>query len=116
MNQEDRLFVDSEYLFMIQSFSIKLERVTEYGKQKLEPHSLEVIDVRLGRSIINSLISLLLSIVNEQDESSHLPASAYSPSLMDFKCGRSIIYSFKSIKYLISLLIRNAQMHYDLIQ
>ena len=50
MNQEDRLFEDSEYLIMIQSFNIKLERVTEYGKQKLDPHSLEMRDVRLGRS------------------------------------------------------------------
>ena len=48
MNQEDELFVDSEYLFMIQSFNIKLERVTERGYWKLYP--LEVIDVRLGRS------------------------------------------------------------------
>ena len=29
MNKEDQLFVDSEYLFMIQSFNIKLERVTK---------------------------------------------------------------------------------------
>ena len=48
MNQEDELFVDSEYLFMIQSFNIKLERVTERGYWKLPP--LEVMDVRLGRS------------------------------------------------------------------
>ena len=48
MNMEDRLFVDSEYLFIIQSFNIKLERVTERGYSKLHPP--EVIDVRLGRS------------------------------------------------------------------
>ena len=48
MNQEDQLFEDSEYLFMIQSFNIKLERVTERGYTKLPPS--EVIDVRFGRS------------------------------------------------------------------
>ena len=48
MNQEDQLFVDLEYLFMIQSFNIKLERVTVRGCSKLYPS--EVIDVRLGRS------------------------------------------------------------------
>ena len=48
MIQEDELFVDSEYLFNIQSFNIKLERVTERGLMKL--HSTEVMDVRLGRS------------------------------------------------------------------
>ena len=48
MNQEDQLFEDSEYLFMIQSFNIKLERVTERGYSKLS--LVEVIDVRLGRS------------------------------------------------------------------
>ena len=49
MNQEAQLFVDSEYLFNIQSFNIKLERVTERGYLKLFPS--EVIDIRLGRSI-----------------------------------------------------------------
>ena len=48
MNQEDELFEDSGYLFMIQSFNIKLERVTEPGYLKLFPS--EVIDVRFGRS------------------------------------------------------------------
>ena len=48
MNKEDQLFEDSEYLFMIQSFNIKLERVTERGRLRLSPT--EVIDVRLGRS------------------------------------------------------------------
>ena len=48
MNKEDQLFVDSEYLFIIQSFNIKLERVTKQGSWKLYPS--EVIDVRLGRS------------------------------------------------------------------
>ena len=47
-NQEDQLFLDSEYLFMIQLFNIKLERVTERGYPKLYP--LEVNDARLGRS------------------------------------------------------------------
>ena len=49
MNQEDQLFLDSEYLFNIQLFNIKLERVIERGYLKLSPP--EVIDVRLGRSI-----------------------------------------------------------------
>ena len=48
MNKEDELFVDSEYLFMIQSFKIKLERITERRYSKL--NLVEVIDVRLGRS------------------------------------------------------------------
>ena len=48
MNKEDQLFVDSEYLFMIQRFNIKLERVTERGCLKLSPT--EVMDIRLGRS------------------------------------------------------------------
>ena len=50
MNQEDQLFVDSEYLFIIQSFNIKLERVTKRGSLKLYPFPSEVMDVRLGRS------------------------------------------------------------------
>ena len=114
MSPEDWLFEDSEYLFMIQSFNIKLERVTERGYSKLCPF--EVRDVRLGRSIINSFISISLSISNEQDESSFPRRSANSPSLMEFKLGRSINHSFKSFKYLISLLIRNHQMHNHLIQ
>ena len=48
MKKEDELFEDSEYLFIIQLFNIKLERVTEQGYLKL--HASEVIDVRLGRS------------------------------------------------------------------
>ena len=112
--QEDQLFEDSEDLFNIQSFNIKPERVTERGLKKLYP-PIEVMDVRLGRSIINSFISISLSINNEH-ESSHLPASASLPSLMEFKCGRSIIDSFKSFKYLISLLIRNSRMQNHLIQ
>ena len=35
MTKEDQLFVDSEYLFNIQLFNIKLERVTERGYLKL---------------------------------------------------------------------------------
>ena len=64
---------------------------------------------------VNSFMSILLSIINEQDESS-LPQSAPKPSLMEFKFGRSIIYSFKSFKYLILLLIRNKRMYNHLIQ
>ena len=56
---------------MIQSFNIKLERVTLRGRSKLDP--LEVNNVKLGRSIINSFISLSLSIINEQDGSLGLP-------------------------------------------
>ena len=48
MNQEDELFEDSEYLFVIQSFNIKLERVTEQGLIKLYPS--EMIEDKLGRS------------------------------------------------------------------
>ena len=76
---------------MIQSFNIKLERITERGSLKLPPS--EVMDVRLGRSIINSFISISLSIFNELDGTRGLPLSAHQPSLMDFKCGRSIIHS-----------------------
>ena len=71
------------------------------------------MDVRLGRSIINSFISILLFIFNEQ---SSLPARANEPSLMEFNFGRSIIHSFKSFKYLILLLIRKIEIHYHLIQ
>ena len=94
MNQEDQLFVDSEYLFIIQSFNIKLERVTIKRFSKL-PY-IEMIDVRLGRSIINSFLSISLSIINEQDES-YIPASAYSPNSIEIKLGRSINYLL--IKY-----------------
>ena len=113
MKKEDQLFVDSEYLFIIQSFNIKLERVTERGRLKLPPS--EVMDDRLGRSINQFIHSISLSINNEQDSSS-LPQSASLPSLMEIKCGRSIKYSFKSFKYLISLLIRKSRMLYYLIQ
>ena len=51
MNHKDQLFQDSEYLFNIQLFNIKLERVTLRGHWKL-PQS-EVMDVKLGRSINN---------------------------------------------------------------
>ena len=49
MNKEDEQFEDSEYLFYIQSFNIKLERVTKRGDWKLFP--LEVTDIRSERSI-----------------------------------------------------------------
>ena len=48
MNQEDEQFVDSEYLFIIQSFNIKLERVTLRGLMKL--YLVEVMEIKLGRS------------------------------------------------------------------
>ena len=98
---------------MIQSFNIKLERVTLRGLLKLSPP--EVIDSRLGRSINQFIHKISLSINNKQDESS-LPLNTPQPSLMDFKCGRSIIHSFKSFKYLISLLIKNYRMSNHLIQ
>ena len=56
-----------------------------------------------------------LSIFNEQDEL-FLPISAPSPSLIEFNCGRSIIHSFKSFKYLILLLIMIERMQNYLIQ
>ena len=46
---------------------------------------------------INSFISILLSINNEQDRSFGLPASAYPPSVIVLKCGRSIKNSFIQI-------------------
>ena len=58
MNQEDKLFEDSEYLFNIQSFNIKLERVTIRGYTKLYP--LEVNDVRFGRSK-NQFIHIIIT-------------------------------------------------------
>ena len=74
---------------------------------------------------LNSFISISLFIVNEQ--SSYInpdaelapystPWSAPKPSLIDFNLGRSIIHSFKSFKYLISLLIKNYRMSNHLIQ
>ena len=57
------------------------------------------MDVRLGRSINQFSMSVLLSIFNEQDESS-IPWSAHLPRLMDFKCGRSIKYSIQFIQIL----------------
>ena len=98
---------------MIQSFNIKLERVTERGYMKL--YLTEVMDVRLGRSKNQFIQSISPSIFNEQS-SSYLPLSAQKPRLMEFKCGRSIIHSFKSFKYLKSLLIRNHRMLYHLTQ
>ena len=53
------------------------------------------------------IISLLLRIVNEHD-SPPLPASAYSPSVMDCNDRRSIqIISFEFIQYFRLLLLRN---------
>ena len=58
---------------MIQSFSIKLERVKLRGRLKLLP--LEVMDVKLGRSIQYLIISVLPFIFNEQSSIS-FPQSA----------------------------------------
>ena len=58
---------------MIQSFNIKLERVTLRGLMKLLLS--EVIDVRLGRSKNQFIIIISLSINNEQDEPSPLSAT-----------------------------------------
>ena len=41
---------------MIQLFNIKLERITSRGYRKLHPLPTEVIDVRLGISIHDSII------------------------------------------------------------
>ena len=90
MTKEDELFSDSEYLFNIQSFNALLERVILRGQQKLDLS--EVMDVRLGRSDNQFIQIISLSIINEQDKPYSLPVSAYSPSLMEFKCGRSICY------------------------
>ena len=73
MNKKDYLFVDSEYLFIIQSFNIKLERVIKRGYSKL--YFIEVSDVRLGRSKNQFIQSISPSITNEQSISS-LPPSA----------------------------------------
>ncbi len=63
---------------MIQSFNIKLERITERGYLKLFPS--EVMDVKLGRSKNQFIQSISLSIFNEQDESPYFPLSAHEPS------------------------------------
>ena len=73
------------------------------------------MDVKLGRSK-NQFIQIILPSIHNEQEASYLPESAHKPSLMDFKCGRSIIHSFKSFKYLISLLIKKSRMLYHLIQ
>ena len=99
MNWEDQLFVYSECLSKI-SFKIILDRVTERGCKKLSPT--EVMVLRLGRSTYQFFQSVLLSIFNEQIYSS--PLSASRRSLIEFKLGRSINYSFISVKYLKSLL------------
>ena len=99
---------------MIQLFNIKLERITLRRRWKLP--QLEVIDVRFGRSKNQFVQSISLSINNEQEASPYLPANVNLPSLMDFKCGRSICHSFKSFKYLILLLIRNDKICHHLIQ
>ena len=112
MNEEDQLISDSECLFMIQSFNIKLERITLRGYWKLSPF--EVMDVRLGRSKNQFIQSITLSINNEQDLTS-LPSSAYSPSLIEFKCGQSI-YQFTYQIYLILLLIKKSGIQNHLIQ
>ena len=96
---------------MIQLFNIKPERVTVVGYTKLIPS--EVIDVKFGRSNYQFMQSISLSINNEQDETS-LPRSVNKPSLIEFKCGRSIIYSFILFRYLIILLIKKRRMHYYL--
>ena len=78
---------------VIQSFNIKLERVTVVGYTKLIPS--EMIDVKFGRSNYQFMQSISLSIFNEQDESS-LPRSVNKPSSIEFKCGRSINHSYYS--------------------
>ena len=72
---------------MIQLFITLLKRVTKRGYWKLYP--VEVINVKLGRSKNQFIQSTLLFIINEQSLSS-LPRSAPQPSLIEFKCGRSI--------------------------
>ena len=102
MSQEDWLFLVSEYLFNIHSFNILLERVMLRGYTKLSPT--EVIDDRLGRSKNQFIQTIILSIFNEQSLS-FLPRTAPPPNLMEFKCGRSIIYSFKS--FILNIIVDN---------
>ena len=75
-----------------------------------------MLDLEDLHSII-SIISLLLRIVNEHDESFHLPSSAHLPSVMDCNDGRSItIISFEFIQYFQLLLMRNHGMHNHLMK
>ena len=63
------------------------------------------MDVRLGRSKNQFICILLLSISNEQD-GSFLPLSAYGPRLIEFKLGRSIIYSlFNRIVQILDIIV-----------
>ena len=90
MNREDLLFSDYKCLFIIQLFNIILERITLRGLNRLPPF--EISDDRLVRSKNQFIQSISLSIFSELDES-FLPYRAYSPNLIEFKCGRSIDYS-----------------------
>ena len=51
------------------------------------------MNVSLGRSKNQFIQSISLSIFKEQEESFSLPVNAPKPSLIEFKCGRSIKYS-----------------------
>ena len=74
MNKEDKLFVNSEYLFNNQSFNIKLERIIERGYWKLLPS--EVMNVRFERSKNQFIHFLIPFIINVQESFSYLPRSA----------------------------------------
>ena len=114
MNQEDQLFEDSEYLFMIQLFNIKLERFTERGYLKLLPF--EIIEVKLLRSKYQFIYIIIPFIINEQESSHLLPFSAPQPSLIEFNFRTSNKINHMNVNYLISLLIRNFEMQNYLIQ
>ena len=79
----------------------------------IETRSFRIDGCQIWKIYIQSfqIISLLLRIINEHDESSLFPLSAPSPSVMDCNDGRSIqIISFEFIQYFRLLLIRNIGM------
>ena len=113
MTKKDQLFVDSEYLFMIQSFNIKLERVTERGCLKQFP--LEMIDDRFGRSI-NQFIHINITFHFQWTRWIIFISCKCPITKINVIQIRKIYSLFIQIKYLISLLIRNNRMLYHLIQ
>ena len=115
MKKEDQLFADSEYLFIIQLFNIKLERVTERGYTKLSPNKVEVMDVRFGRSK-NQFIHINITFHYQWTRWIIWSSLKCTTTKFDRIQMWKIYSLFKSFKYLILLLIRNAQMHYHLIQ
>ena len=70
-----------------------LEKVTERGQLKLPP--METKRDNLGRSIYQFIQKVWPFIINSE-VGSFLSQSASRPSLIDFKLGRSINYSYHS--------------------